>query len=211
MSESKDHASLSESHRAPEKKIKFSYFEPVVGILIALVASIIFYFFPQIIAIVFVSGPIIPTFDIDVIKGPGSNLWIPILLWALLRIAVEIVYLIERRYTKRLAIITMIGNTLAFICTLVIFLPFSIMNPDHVEWVRTHYSSIATWFGEILARANIVVIVIMLISLILDSITVIRKGFKAKKNKDKASIGETKDDDIKVEEISMEDLKSEDV
>jgi len=172
-----------EAPEAPEKKIKFSYFEPVAGIILAVAATVIFYFFPQIIAIVFVNGPVIPTFDINVINGPGSYLWIPIFLWALLRIGVEVFYLIERRYTKRLAIVTMVGNTLAFICTLIIFIPFSIMNPEHIDWVRTHYINNAAWFGEILARANIVVIVIMLIGLILDSITVIRKGFKNKSEK----------------------------
>jgi len=186
MSGNQDQANLSNSDKRPVKVIKFSYFEPVVGILIALAVSIIFYFFPQVIAIVFVNGPVIPTFSINAINGPGSSIWIPVLLWALLRIGIEIVYLIERRYTKRLAIITLIGNTLAFICTLVIFLPDSIMNPEHLEWVRTNYINNAAWFGEILARANIVVIIIMLVSLILDSITSIRKGFKSKIVREKA-------------------------
>jgi len=205
MSEYNDNTSLSDKPRETKKKMKFSYFEPVVGILIALTASIIFYFFPQIIAIVFVSGPIIPTFNIGVIRGVGSNLWIPILLWALLRIGVEIVYLVERSYTKRLAIITMIGNTLAFICTLIVFLPFNIMNPDHVEWVRTYYSSIAVWFGELLARANLVVIGIMLISLLLDSITVVRKGFMSKKVKEK----DREEDHIVAKEVKIDDITKE--
>ena len=207
MSEYNDNTSLSDKPRETKKKMKFSYFEPVVGILIALTASIIFYFFPQIIAIVFVSGPIIPTFNIGVIRGVGSNLWIPILLWALLRIGVEIAHLIERRYTKRLAIINLIGNTLAFICTLVIFLPASIMNAEHLEWVRTNYINNAAWFGEILARANTVVIIIMLIGLILDSITSIRKGFKSKKVRDE--VKEDKDENISVKEVKIGDLNTE--
>jgi len=188
-----------EKNEEPEKKIKFSYFEPVAGIILAIAALVVFYFFPQIIAIVFVNGPVIPTFNIEAIKGAGSLLWIPIFLWAILRIAVEVFYLIERRYTKRLAIVTMVGNTLAFICTLIIFIPVSIMNPEHLDWVRTHYINNAAWFGEVLARANIVVIIIMLIGLILDSITVIRKGFKKKKkdddeeDKDDSSTGEKAD------------------
>ena len=202
MSESKNQANVSDPHRVPKKKMKFSYFEPVVGILIAIVVSVVFYYFPQVIAIVFVSGPVIPTFDIEVINGPGSDLWIPILLWAVLRIGVEIVYFIERSYTKRLAIITMIGNILAFICTLIIFLPVSIMNPDHIEWVRTHYIDNAAWFGELLANANLVVILIMLISLLLDSITVIRKGFKSKKVHKEAK------EDITVEEVKIEEIQA---
>jgi len=192
----------SDSPKVTKKEMKFSKSEPVVGILIALVASIVFYFFPQVIAIVFVSGPVIPTFDVNVINGPESTLWIPILLWALLRIGVEIAYFVERRYTKRLAVITMIGNVFAFICTLVIFLPVTIMNPEHIEWVRTHYIDNAAWFADILANANLVVIGIMLISLILDSITVVKKGFRSNRVRKDA-------DDIYSKEIKAEDLESE--
>ena len=199
MSENENKTGATDSPRASGKKMKFSYFEPVIGIFIAVLVSVVFYFFPQIIAIVFVSGPVIPTFDIDVINGSGSYLWIPILLWAVLRIGVEIVYLIERSYTKRLAVITMIGNILAFICTLIIFIPVTIMNPEHIVWVRTHYIDNAAWFGEILARANIVVIAIMLIGLLLDSITVIKKGFKAKKGQVKAK----EDEDIVVKAVEI--------
>jgi len=201
MSERYDQANSSGPPRVAEKKQKFSYFEPVVGIIFAVAATVIFYFFPQIIAIVFVNGPIIPTFDIDVIKGSGSLLWIPIFLWAILRIGVEIFYLVERRYTKRLAVITMIGNILAFVCILIIFVPFRIMNPEHIDWVRTHYINNAAWFGALLARANIVVIVIMFIGLVLDSITVIIKSRKAKAREE---IDE--DENFKSEEVRQDAL-----
>jgi len=176
-----------------EKRLKFSYFEPVAGILLAVVASVIFYFFPQIIAVVFVGGPLIPTFVETVIK----SLWLPILLWAILRIGVEIFYLIERRYTKRLALITIIGNVLAFICTLIIFVPYRIVNVDYINWIHTYFTGGAAWFGELLARPNVIIIVIMLIGLILDSITVIIKGGKAKKADEEDA------DDIKAEEVSV--------
>jgi hypothetical protein len=167
-----------ETPRVKEKDVKFSYFEPIAGILFAVVATVIFLGFPQIIAVVFVSGPLIPTFNADVIR----SLWIPIILWALFRIAIEAFYFYEHRYTKRLAIVTMTGNVLALICTLVIFIPFRIVNPEYVDWIHTYFSSIGSeWFGEILARPNLVIIAIMLIGLILDSITVSIKGFKKKK------------------------------
>ena len=168
-----------------EKDVKFSYFEPIAGIIFAIVATVVFLGFPQIIAVVFVSGPLIPTFNADVIR----SLWVLILLWALLRIAVEGFYLFERCYTKRLAIATMTGNTLAFICTLVIFIPFRIVNVEYVDWIHTYFSSIGSeWFGEILARPNLVIIAIMLIGLILDSITVAVKGFKKKKEDEEEAV-----------------------
>jgi len=162
------------------KKLKFSYFEPIAGIIFAIVATVIFLGFPQIIAVVFVSGPLIPTFNAEVIR----SLWLPIILWALFRIAVEIFYIVERSYTKRLALATMIGNVLALICTLVIFIPARIVNVEYIDWIHTYFTGNAAWFGEILARPNLVIIGIMLIGLILDSITVSVKGFRKKKEDD---------------------------
>jgi len=195
MSDNKDQVNQPESQPEPEKKVKFSYFEPVAGIIFALVATIIFYFFPQIIAVGFFGNPIviIPTFVEEVIK----SLWLPIFLWAILRIVVEIVYLVERRYTKRLAIITIIGNLLAFVSTLFVFIPDRIVNPEYINWVHDHISPIATWFGELLAKPHWIIIAIMLIGLILDSITVTVKGIKAsKKDKDE-------DDDIRSEVVEI--------
>ena len=191
---SKEEHEVSKSPQTAEKKMKFSYFEPVAGIIFAIVATVIFLGFPQIIAVVFVSGPLIPTFDSEVIR----SLWIPIILWMVFRIFVEVFYLVERRYTKRLAIVTMIGNTLAFICTLIIFIPYKIVNVEYIDWIHTYFANIAVWFGEILAKPNIVIIVIMLVGLILDSITVIRKGFKKKKNEDE-------EDEVKSEIVNIND------
>ena len=183
----------------PEKKIKFSYFEPIAGILFAIIATVVFLGFPQIIAVVFVSGPLIPTFDSDVIR----SLWIPIILWAVFRIAVEVFYLIERRYTKRLALITILGNLLAFICTLIIFIPYKIVNVDYINWIHTYFDNIAAWFGEILARPNIVIIVIMFIGLVLDAVTVVRKGIKSKAKEDKDA-----DDDVVAEEVIIDNAEA---
>jgi len=194
--------------RVKEKNIKFSFFEPIAGIIFAITATVIFLGFPQIIAVVFVGGPLIPTFDTEVIR----SLWIPIILWAVFRLVVEIFYIVEHRYTKRLAIITMTGNVLAFICTLVIFIPHRIVNVEYIEWIHTYFASIAAqWFGEILARPNLIIIAIMLIGLVLDSITVARKGFK--KKKDENEDDETEEDAVDasvVEEDTVEAATVED-
>ena len=191
-----------------EKEKKFSYFEPIAGIIFAVVATVIFLGFPQIIAVVFIGGTLIPTFNADVIR----SLWIPIILWALIRLAVEGFYFVERSYTKRLAIATLIGNVLALICTLVIFIPGRIVNVDYIDWIHTYFASIAAeWFGEILARPNIVIIVIMLVGLILDSITVIRKGFKKKKEEDEEEVEDDTIEGATIEESAVEDVVIEDI
>jgi len=181
---------------------KFSYFEPIAGIIFAIVATVIFLGFPQIIAVVFVSGPLIPTFNTEVIR----SLWVPIILWAIFRIAIEIFYIVEHRYTKRLAITTLIGNVLALICTLVIFIPSRIVNDEYIDWIHTYFGSIgAEWFGEILARPNLIIILIMLIGLILDSITVSVKGFKKKKEDDDDAKADV-EEGIDVEESADKDI-----
>jgi len=179
----------------PEKKIKFSYFEPIAGIILAVVATIIFLVFPQIIAVVFIGGPVIPTFDVNVIRGLA--VLIPAILWALFRIGVEVAYLVERRYTQRLAIITVVGNVLAAVCTLIMFIPYRIVFEGYISWVQTYLANVP-WFEAIMLRPNIILLVIIMLGLILDSISVILKGKKSKGKQDKEEDG-TKTNDVKIE------------
>jgi len=184
-------AKTEESRPAPKKKIKFSYFEPVAGIIFALVAAAIFYFFPQIITIVFIGGRLIPTFNSEVIQ----SLWLPILIWVILRVGVEVAFLVERRYTQRLALISFIGNVLTAIATFIIFFNDRIVHWEYVDFVHKYFADVAVWFGNILAKPNLIILVIIVIVLIIESINVIKKGRKSRV-KDK----EDKDDVVKAKE-----------
>ena len=178
------------------KNQKFSYFGPITGIIFAIVAAIIFLGFPRIITVVVFGGVEIHTFDDAYIR----KLWLPIILWALFRIAVEVAYIVEHRYTKRLAKLTTIGNVLAIICTIIIFVSPRIVNPEYVSFINTYYTSIAPWFGTILAQPHLIIIVIMAVVLILDTITVFRKGSKAKEEKDEENEEEKDEDADKADE-----------
>jgi len=187
MSEPNEQNNLSEATqatsdqpRAPKKNLKFSYTEPVVGIVLAIVATVIFLGFPQIIAVFYIGGQVIPTFYTEVIR----SLWIPIIIWALLRVGVETAYIIEHRYTKRLARNSVIGNVLAAICTFIIFISPRIVNADYIDWVHSYFANVSVWFGNILARPNLIILVIIMIVLILESVNVVRKGNIAEKKKD---------------------------
>ena len=172
-----------DSHSAPKKKIKFSFLEPIAGAIFALVAAFIFYFYPQIITIVFIGSRLIPTFDAEIIQ----SLWLPILIWVILRVGVEVAFLIERRYTQRLAVVAFIGNVLTAIATFIIFFSDRIVYWEYVDFVHKYFADVAEWFGEILARPNLIILVIIVIVLIIETINVIKKGNKSKDkdNKDK--------------------------
>jgi len=189
-----------EKKKDSKKHQKFSYWEPVAGILFAIIATVIFLGFPQIITVQYVdgSGTIgyrIPTFEAEVIR----SLWLPIIIWALLRVGIDVFYLFEKKYTKRLALVSVVGHVLTAICSVIIFISPRIVYWEYVDWVHSYFENVAVWFGNILAKPNLIVLTIMIVVLIIESIIVIRKGNKAiaeKDDEDKnegANDGENKD------------------
>ena len=173
---------MNDSHEIPKKGVKFSYFEPIAGIIFAVAATVIFLGFPQIITVAFIGGRLIPTFDEEVIR----SLWVPIIIWAVLRIGVEVAYLIERSYTQRLAVISVIGHTLTAIASIIILVSPRIVYWEYIDFIHTYFDDVAAWFGAILAKPNLIILFIMIIVLVIESITVVNKGRKAKSsNSDK--------------------------
>jgi len=153
---------------------KFPYFEPFAGIFIAIVCTVVFLWFTDFITIAFYVEPpiLIPAF----LQVEIQALWLPIILWGLVRIAGNIAYLIEKVYTKRLAIISLVANLLTVIITFVILARNYIVNPEYADYmIRLFEPTIAPWFGVMLANPHIIIIVIVSLVMVLDSITVIRK------------------------------------
>jgi len=179
---SEQQKSVSGSSKMTKKDLKFSYFEPIAGIIIAIVAAVVFLGFPEIITVVFIGGQVIPTFDVEVIREIFNI--ILIVLWAVFRLGVDVSYLVERRYTKRLAQIAIVGNALALICACIVFIPYRIVYGGFIDWVYSYFASVSVGFGNILARPNLIILVLMIAVLVIESINVARKGYKAEEDKD---------------------------
>ena len=180
-----DSSAVPEAEKEPEeeiKKLKFSYVEPFAGIFFALLCTIVFLVFPQIITVVFIGGYVIPTFDEEVIR----TLWviIPGIIWGLLHIGKECFYLYERRYTQRLAIISIVAHVLAAICACIIFIPYKIVFWEYIDWVHDYWSPINSTFETILSYPNLIVLFIMLIVSLIESINLLRKASKSKDHED---------------------------
>ncbi|MCL2627785.1 MAG: hypothetical protein FWD44_03695 [Oscillospiraceae bacterium] len=171
----------------PEKKKKqkgkhsFSFVEPIIGIFIAILFTTIFLWFSQIITIAFIGGELIPTFDAEVIK---TSLWLPIIAWGVIRVGVNVAYLIERSYTKRLTVISIIGNALTAVASFLILFNDRIVYSGYVDFIRTYFEDTAAWFGEILTKPNLIILVVIIIVLIFDSIGVATKSRKVAQNKE---------------------------
>jgi len=176
--DSSDKKPVEEPDKEMLKTKKFPYFEPIAGIFIAIVCVVVFVLFSDLITIAFWLDPpaLIPTFLEHELHR--FIIWFPAVLWGLTRIAGNVAYLIEKIYTKRLAIISLICNALTVILTFIIMIDGRIVNPVYAQWMRDLFGPVAPWFGEILARANLTILVILIIVMILDSITVVRKRNK---------------------------------
>jgi len=181
------------------KDLKFSYFEPLKGITFAVVATIIFLGFPQIITYVFVGTRLIPTFDAEVVR----SLWLPIILWAVFRVGIDVAYIIERHYTKRLAIITIAGDVLAAICGIIIFASQRIVYWEYIDFIHTYFEDMAEWFSvpltAILDKPNLIILVLMIFFFILESFAVVRKAKRAEEKEDE-------EDKVVSNEVDLNDL-----
>ena len=177
------------------KEKKFSYFEPAKGIIFAVVATVLFLGFPQVITYVFI-GELIPIFDATVVR----SLWIPIVLWGLIRIGIEVAYILERSYTKRLAVVTIVGDVLATICGLIIFVSPRILWQGYIDFVHTYFEDMAVWFSvpltRILDRPNLIILFVMILVFVIESINVVRRSRRGKEKKDE-------------ENVSIEEVKTE--
>ena len=193
------------------KDLRFSVFEPIKGIIFAVVATVIFLGFPQIITYVFIGRRLIPTFDAEVVR----SLWIPIILWAVFRIGIEVAGLFERHYTKRLAVITIIGNVLALICGLIIFVRPRIVFWEYSDFIHRYFDDMAAWFSvpltRILDRPNLIILFLMIFFLVIECITAVRKGRKTKETEDDEDEDDSGDEDadkVVIEEVSTEEAST---
>jgi len=185
---------------------KFSILEPIKGIAFAVIATVIFLGFPQVITYVFQGETyvrFIPTFDVDVIRG----LWLPVILWCLIRIGIEIAGLIERRYTKRLATITIIGNVLATICGLIIFINPRIVYWEYTAFIERNRDDMAEIFTKpitaILDKPNLIILVLMIFFFVLEIVLVIRRSKRDKQDDDDETVAAEEEGDENAAEDSV--------
>ena len=200
-----------ENDQPKRKDQKFSFFEPIAGIIFAVIATVVFLGFPEIITVRYIGGFLIPTFDEVVIR----SLWLPIILWAIFRIAVDVFFLIERRYTKRLSIVAGIGYGLVAICTIIIFISPRILNdmtytvPDfpqgYISFIEKSFSNYPSWFEGILKNPHLVIMFLIISVLIIELVVVIRKGIISKDNEDEDDEEHTAEEDVDEEGASDAD------
>lgn len=156
----------------PEKKAAIPKCEPIVGIVFSVIFCVIFLAAPQIICAKFGPGqPFIPVFNLDLVH----QLWYIFAGFAILGIARESFKLYEGRYTKMLAIVTVVTDILSAALTAVLLSSQQILNSAFIAGASPSLSN--EMVAGILIHFNLLFMAVILFCLLLDTGITLFKGF----------------------------------
>jgi len=166
----------------PESVRRISPFWPIISIWLVIGLTVLFLGFPQVFRLL-TDFEWIPLFDVTAVRA----LWLPILLFSALDICSSIAQLAERRYTLRLAAITLVLGVLQVILAVVVFGNDSILNPEFVAQVPYFFADLDIYALEILrdnviARPHIVVMGGLIVVVFFEVLDVVIKAFQARCN-----------------------------
>ncbi len=155
----------------PEKKSVIPKGEPIAGIIFSVIFCVIFLAAPQIICAKFgADQPFIPVFNVDLIH----QLWYIFVALTILGIARESFKLYEGRYTKRLAIVTVVSDILSAALTLVLLSSQQILNSAFIAGASPILSNEV--ITGILTYFNLFFMAVILFCLLLDMGVTLFKG-----------------------------------
>ena len=156
----------------PEKKSVIPKGEPIAGIVFSVIFCVIFLAAPQIICAKFgADQPFIPVFNVDLIH----QLWYIFVALTILGIARESFKLYEGRYTKRLAVVTVVTDILSAALTLVLLSSQQILNSAFIAGASPILSNEV--ITGILTYFNLFFMAVILFCLLLDMGVTLFKGF----------------------------------
>ncbi|MEG0377121.1 MAG: hypothetical protein RR614_01440 [Eubacterium sp.] len=159
----------------PQKKETISRSEAIVGIVFSVIFCVIFVAAPQIMGVAFSrGGEVIPFFNLEVIH----NLWYVFIAFTILGILSESFKLYEGRYTKRLAVVTVVTNLISAVLAILLLTQNQIMNPELITAIT---GAIGNERDIIIASAekmNLLFLAVMLLILTIDSVVSVIRGIR---------------------------------
>lgn len=170
----KDKWTLSELPIIPEKKAIISPIESVVAILFSTIFMAILYFSPELFA-AYIRNPngisIIPVFNLEILMG-YKIFFVIIFILSILK---EVLKLISRRWTLKLAVSFTFLSVISTILMLIVFTNPGVWNPDFAGEIIKH-TNLSADFSNLWSGLTISFIII--IACILEVSTALYKGVK---------------------------------
>jgi hypothetical protein len=158
----------------PKKNAIISKRESIFGISISIIFCIVFLIAPEIFSAVFDGKRFIPIFNVEVIR----SIWYIIIGFAVLGIIRDGYKLYEGRYTKKLAVVTVITDILSALLSFVFLLDNKIINNEFTTAIINLFQDDAEFIANIFSRFNIFFLGVILFALALDMINTIVRAAK---------------------------------
>lgn len=172
----KNEWTLSDLPEVPVKKAMISPAESIVSILFSTIFMVILYFSPELFA-AYISNPngiaVIPVFSLEILMG-YRILFIVMFILSVLK---EVVKLISRRWTVKLAIIVTVLEVVTTVLMLIVFTNRKVWNPNFVSEI-IKYTNFSFDFSSLWPQITTAFIVITVIACILEISTALYKGVK---------------------------------
>ena len=120
---------LTKLRPVPSKQAQIKLHEPIIDIFWNISAAVLFLGFPHLIGGYWENTGWIPAFNETYIR----KYWFLVILWVACGIGQEIIKMLERRYSKRVAVATVISNVVSGVAVTIFFANDRIMNPNFVK------------------------------------------------------------------------------
>lgn len=149
----------------PVKQSQIKLHEPILNIFWHIASAALFLGFPYLIGGYTESTGWVPAFSQSYIQGA----WYLVVAWAVVGIASEVFTLTERRYSKRLALVTVVANLLTGTTAVLFFANKAIMNPAFNSLFDAFLQENSIELAWKIPSANLLLLGIILFALVLDA------------------------------------------
>lgn len=159
----------------PKKNTVLSKYESIFGIFMSVILCVVFLVAPQIFCVALVDGKtFIPIFNTQIIK----SMWYIIIAFAALGIIRESFKLYEGRYTKRLAVVTVITDVLSALLSFAFLLNNNVINTHFTSAIVQLFENDGEITVSIFSNFNLFFLGVILFALTIDMVVMIVKAIK---------------------------------
>lgn len=167
--------SLDDLPPVPIKNAIISKYESVFGISISVIFCIVFLIAPEIFGVPAIVGKkFIPIFNTEIIK----SIWYIIIGFAGLGIIRESFKLYEGRYTKKLAVVTVVTDVLSALLSFIFLLDNKIINTEFTAAIINLFQGDEDFIVNIFSKFNIFFLSVILFALALDMVNTMVRALK---------------------------------
>ncbi|MDU7336624.1 MAG: hypothetical protein E7L17_00745 [Clostridium sp.] len=165
---------LSKLPPVPDKRAQIKIHQPIINIFWHIALATLLLGFSYLIGGYTESTGWVPAFNQSYIQ----EVWYYIISWVIIGIAYEIYRLTERHYSKKLAIATVVSNTLTGVLATLFFTNDKIVNPNFNVIFDAMFQLNSERLGHTLPAYNLIMLAIILFALLLNIAVTTLRAFR---------------------------------